>query len=379
MTQTTNPFGYWQDEIVRRAKEGEPAIDQFRPNAHGGISGYWRVIAARTKPDWPVAVWQRDDGQWLVKWGNGAARAFPDAERHEFEQGTFLNCAAIKKAEFEAASASGQWPDGKPARPQSAEEKAGLDIIPVTPASQGGNAPEDGEAIDEYHAAIEARLSAAIKDAEALGTTIDTQEKAERAAAIRDVINASGKLGEARRKEEKQPHLDAAAAVDNKWAVVKRASDIGKRLMDMIDGFQRRERARLQREADEKAAAERKRVAEETAARLKAEAEQRAAEAAEMGEPEALPNDEDIQAEAQRIAAETVETVEVAKPVVAGSSFSRAATKAKRRRGEIVDIKMLAEHFIFGHDTDFAEYMQKRANSAAVAKIALPGVRVVED
>ena len=96
---------------------------------------------------------------------------------------------------------------------------------------------------------------------------------------------------------------------------------------------------------------------------------QQAAQAA--AETVAVPTDDEIAVQAQQAAAEA--PVEVAKPVVQGSAYSKATSKAKVARGKIVDLGKLAAHFVEQKDEDFIAYLQKRVDGAYRVKLTLPG------
>ena len=360
-------FDYWRSEIARVEAGGEP-IDEHRPgNEAASISGYWRVLAAKLKTDWPVIV-QRRNGEELytIQWGGGRPKVMTEAEADEFTNNTFLKCKAVRRLDWTAAVERGEWQDGKRAIPQTDEEKH--DIIPDTPTSEGGNNPVDeetGEEVDAFWLQIKTKLEAQIAKGKAIGK-IDSLEKANAAAAVRDAIREIGALGEKRRKEEKEPHDKAAAAVQAKWVpVLSPASTLAADLLASIDKFQRDERARIERE-------ERERIRRETEERLKREADERAAAAAKEGQPAPpVPTDDDIAAQALQAAADA--PVEVAKPVVQGSAFSKATSKAKVARGKIVDLGKLAAHFVEQKDEDFIAYLQKRVDGAYRVKLTLPG------
>jgi hypothetical protein len=385
----TDIWEYWKSEIVRTEQGGEPN-DPHRQEV-SEITGYWRVLAAKTKVDWPVLVWHSDNG-YLIQWGGARPKPMSTAEVDDFRAGTFLKCAAVRKAAWEQAIFSKQWPDGKVSLPQTAEERH--DVIPATPVEEGGNMILDedtGEPVDDYWLQIKTKLGALAEKAGALGRIVMVKGKpvmqiadlatAEKAAKLRDDIREVGGMGEARRKEEKKPHDDAAKAVQDKWVpVLAPASEVATAILNGIDAFQLAEKRRLEDEERQRREAERKRLAEEEAARLRAEAEARAAEAAERGADVPVIDDEQIAAEAAERAAEQVdaEPIEVSKPVVQGSAYSRAASKARQRSARIVDVKALVLHLVEADDADLLDYLQKRANAAARAKITLPGTEVDE-
>lgn len=418
-------FPYWHSEIARTEAGGEAVDPQRHERSGDDILGYWRIIAAKMKTDWPVLIHRRDDAEgYTVQFGGGRPRPFNEGEEQAFRDGTFLKCKAVRRSDWTLAVQRGEWPDDqKRAIPQSPEEK--YDIIPTTPESEGGNQITDdrtGEVVDAFWAQIRDKLASQITKAGALGTLfkqkragkdypiikITTQAQAEQAAAIRDAIRELGGMGEKKRKEEKKPFDDGAAAVQAKWVpVLEPASETALGLLNGIDEFQAAEKARLEkierdRIAEEtrqrlaKEAEDRKieadRIAEETRQRLAKEAADRAAEAEQQGAPApAAPTEEEIEAqiaaeappvptsaeiEAQALQTAAEAPVEVTKPQVQGGAYSRAASKSRIAVGTITDLAALAKHFVDAKDADFIDYMQKRANAAARAKITLPGMRI---
>lgn len=343
------------------------------------MSGYWRIVGARTKPDYPVAIWTADgETDTIIQIGrmtpvrtNGR---HDDKHWQEFANGSWLHCIAVTEDEYHRAmddKGPGKWDDGKPARQLTADQKLGLDI-PTTPAEQGGNMPPEAAAEIEHEQIVE-KIEALVEKANAIGK-IDSIEKANEAAAIIEPLRGLGTRGEARRKSEKQPHLEAAAAVDAKWSAVRLASEAVKVLLDAVDGFRRAEKRRLEQEEAERQRKERARIAEENRQRLEAEAaERRRIAEAEAREPEPQPSADDMAAEAERIAAETVVPVKVEAPRV-GTAFGRGVSKPKIKSGTITDIDLF-----FGAiktQADVVEFLQKKANALARANVTLPGMEI---
>lgn len=388
----TDPWAYWKSEIVRVEAGGPPIPEDRHSDPAAIIQGYWRVEAAKTKHDWPVLLWREPnpdtnpEGLFSIQWGAGRPKVMTTEEAEEFAATTFLKCRAVRRADWTLAAERGQWGDGKISRPTSTEEKH--DIIPDTPANEGGNNPVDeetGEEVDAFWLQIKSKLSLQADKASELGKVvtikhggkpvpflkIESQADAVKAAAIRDAIREIGGMGEKKRKEEKKPHDDAAAAVQAKWVpVLEPASVIALALLNGIDDWQAREKARLEAE-------ERERVRKETAERLKREADEAAAVAAAAGQPApTVPTDDEIAAQAQQAAAEA--PVEVAKPVVQGGVYSKAVGKAKTKVGTIVDAKAFVMALLDAGDEELTEFLQKRANAAARAKIKVAGVEFTD-
>lgn len=387
----TPSYDLWRTEYYTPTPEEDRLS---RPTDPHLLSGYWRIVGARTKPDWPVAIWTKEGAEHTIfqigrKVMNTAEHG---TEWEEFTVGGWLKCIAVSENDWHMALESGRWDDGKPARTISKEEEH--DIIPSTPADEGGNMifdEETGEEVDDFWLQIKTKLAALAKKAGALGkvTTIKgkgvlrvtTLAEAEAAAKLRDDIREIGGLGEKRRKEEKKPHDDAAKAVQEKWVpVLAPASELAEALLNGIAAFQAAEEARLAEEARKQREAEEKRIREEREAELRREAEERAAEAAKAGESPPVIDDEQIAAQAAEEAAEEAAEIvgEAPKVEVRGSAYGRATRKAKTRTATITDAMALAKHLLDANDTDLLEYLQKRADGAARAKITLPGMEIDE-
>lgn len=357
----TEQWRYWRAEL--KAPGSMPRDTNDR------VAGYYRSDGARTKPSWPVAVWYDIDGTPNVKVGN--SHKIGEAEYMTFKgEATWLRCVAVEHAEYLAAMEFGRWSDGKHARHLDAEEK--LDIIPDTPADEGGNmVDEDGQPIDQFWAQIKAKLEKAQEAITALGK-IDTEDKATKMAAQIEILREAGKLGEAQRKIEKAPWDTGAAAVQTKWVpVLTPASDAIKLGVDAIDKFQKAERARLQAIADEEARVERERLqaiadaeAETERARLQAIADAAAAEKGQTAEAVV------VEAEVVEVAAPVVEAPRVS------TAYGRAVTKAVHRKGKIVDQAKFIKAIKDGDD--FKEFLQNKANALARAKTKVAGMEIEE-
>lgn len=395
---------YWKSEIVRTEAGGVPVPEDRHEHGDKDAVGYWRLMAAKLKTDWPVFLNYVED-HFEIAFGKAKPRPFKDeAEELSFFEHTFLNLKAVRRIDWVAATERGEWADGKRAIPQSDEEK--FDIIPPATDTEGRGTnsvidEETGEEVDAYWLQIKTKLEALVEKAKPFGQItkikrggkelpflkIDTLELAEKAAAIRDDIKALGTMGEKRRKEEKEPHDRAAQAVQDKYVpTLSAASEVGLAILNGIDDFQAREKARLEQiERDRIAAETRARLeaeAAERAAQQRAEAEKRAAEAEAAGEVPAtepeivMPTADEIEAQVQQTVAET--PIEVAKPVVQGTAFSRAASKSKTKVGKIVDKAAFCAALIAADDDELNTFLQKRADTAARSKFKIAGVEFID-
>lgn len=181
----------------------------------------------------------------------------------------------------------------------------------------------------------------------------------------RDLIGLAKKLAkdiDAKRDEEKRPHLEAGRQIDATYKPLKEAADaapapLSKALMDHIN-----EQKRLAAEAAEKA----RRIAEEEAKRAAALADdpilgEDVVDAAKLAQQKA------------DVAAASVKTVATVK----GSEGFRAAGVRTTYRAKVIDYAALVLHY--GHHPDVQAAAEKLANAAiraAKGSITIPGVEV---
>ena len=136
-----NHWGQWQAEKTNPLPE-ERRME--RPTDPALMNGYWRKVGARTEFDEPIVIWTEEDAErnpdgWstVLQWG------FDEKNNHwstphiidetskrwvSFIGVGWLKCIAVSKADWSVAVETGRWPDGKPARRMSTEEKLGIDV-----------------------------------------------------------------------------------------------------------------------------------------------------------------------------------------------------------------------------------------------------------
>ena len=344
------------------------------------MTGYWRIIGPKTKPDWPVMIFTEADpaknpaGATIFQIGRKVHNTVehPD-EWQDFIAGAWLKCIAVSRLDYVASMERGTWPDGKPAKQLTENEKLGIEI----PAG-GNDAPAD-EAIADQIAALLATVKAAeVKD----------QASADAASGLLDKLRGLLKMATAQHDVEKAPILEQAAIVDSKWNNIRNpAKEAGEKLKIARDTWLKNEQARLdaiaaeenrKRRAEAEAAAEAERQirlqeAAERNERLRKEAEQ-------MGMQADLPSQAEIEAE---VAAQVTVKVDEVMPekAKASSTFGRATSAKKVKIAKVVDAALLCNWFLHTDhpDADFAAYLQTRADKAMRAKISLPGVEVTEE
>jgi uncharacterized protein YeaC (DUF1315 family) len=357
------------------------------------MQGRWRIVGPRTGIDTPVAIWADDGQDWAIfqkgrkrpiVTGDVSIPVNPDGPSESaaevwqrFLDKDWFKCIAVEVAAYDMALTTGKWPDGKAAREFTEAEKLGLVPAAADTEGRGTNMPPE-----EAEAAMDAQIIEKIEAELAKIPDVKfplNKDSATFAASIVEKLRGLGKQGEPRRKSQKQPFIDGGNAVDAKWFSLKTASDAIANLVTGINAYTKAEEARLLAEQRKAAEAERLRliaVAEENARK---EAEQAARDALARGEAYEEPTAEAI---AEQVAAEVEQKiaeappVEAPKVVVRGSEQSRAITKATTRTARIFDMALMAAHFTDTKDADFIDYMQKRGNAAARAKVTLPGMEI---
>ncbi|MEQ1407735.1 hypothetical protein ABK249_22705 [Neorhizobium sp. Rsf11] len=253
---TENAWHWWQEALAGRIgpiHDGHPQ------------QGYYRT-RFKDKPWEPVAIWF-EDGEWHALRG----------ERKVDASDIWTWCCR-NPITYEAYN--------------KAIEGAGWDDEPEAPAI-GHNLPDDP------FDALQVEFAAEKEQAEAfLKQPIKTQADADRAAIWSKRLSTIAKKATDLHKVEKQPHLDAGRAVDNKWRELKEEPDaLSKRLKRHMDDYlreQQRIEAERQRKAQEEA--DRKRREAEEAARLAAVAnDDAAADEAKRKQEEAAQAERDAQ------------------------------------------------------------------------------------
>lgn len=335
-----NDYTYWKAEIAAPGSQSRDTTED--------VTGFWRHRAAKTKIDWPIAIWFENDAP-KIKVGNSLTEG-DDALLEFLSGGTWLNAVAVSHGDYLAAMETGLWSDGKPARKMSEAERMG-----VEPVAGDNAAPVDESIADQIEAAVEKARQI---------TKVETEAQAKAANELADRLHALFKLGDAERVKEKTPFDEGAKAVQAKWLpIINPASAERERLVGrggVVKQWLKAEQDRLDREA-----AEERRRQQEEAERIRLENEKAAAEAAEAGEPTPEP-----------IA--PPEPVPAAEPqrARAGNSFGRATGLRKVTRAKIIDIGKLLQ--ALSTHREMVEFAQTLANRAAKAGIPLDGMEIEE-
>jgi len=321
------------------------------------MSGFWRMHGARTKTDWPVAIWNGEgQDETIFQIGRKVRNTAEHRDEwDDFVASSWLHCTAVTEREYHDAMGTGFWVDLKPARQMTEEEKLGIDT------STGGNNPPIDESLADQIASLVDKAKATPEP--------KTQDEANAATAILDKLRALLKRAEAERVTEKEPFLQGSREVDAKWgAIANPGKEAGVDLDNRRKAYLRKEQARL----DAEAAAERKRQQDLVDAeneRIRKENEARLAAAQDHGNYDPTdPTDEPPE-----LLPEVAAPVIAAPRATASSAYGRASGLKTVKVAVVDDPTKLASHFIEAKDVDFADYLQKRAAAALRGKVTLPG------
>lgn len=201
------------------------------------------------------------------------------------------------------------------------------------------------------------------------GSEVESQAQADEVSRLIDAARKAKNKFDADRKAEKQPHMDAAKAVDTAWKPLidgaERVAEVGKAALTpflMAQEKAKREAEEAARREAERAAAEARRLAEQQNGSLEAaKARDAAIEEAKAAEARAAA------AERDRAGAR-------------GAGMARKVSLRTTWRGIVEDRRALLNHIARTRPDDLADFLDDWA-ARAVREGArdLPGVRVYEE
>ena len=346
MSQNAADWKYWRAELAAPGSLSRDTTDK--------VAGYWRVSAAKTKPDTCAAIWYSPEGNVVWAVGRQRPQAGDGKEWDDFMSWTFPKCSAITKEAYHAALETGFWPDGKPVWQMTDEQKLGIEI------PSGDNAAPVDESLADQITSLAATIDKTPEPS--------TQDQANALSGLLDKMRVLLRLAEAERVKLKEPHLQAGREVDATWTAIKAPGErSGIAGEARRKAFLKKEQARLDAEAAEERRKQQAIIDAENQ-RIREENAKRAAEAAEADVPEPA-------AVVPEIAAPAVE----AQRATAGSAFGRASGLKKVTVLDTLDAEALAFHFLETKDVDFINYLTDRAKKAIRAKVTLPGVKTKDE
>jgi len=238
------------------------------------------------------------------------------------------------------------------------------------PATAPGIGDNSGEA-DPFDALRIEYLGEKELAEEYMRQPVTTQAQADKAAIWAKRLTAIKTKAEALHKVEKQPHLDAGRAVDEKWRELKtEPDDLAKKLKAHIKPFlqeQIRQEEERQRKAREEA---------EAARRAAQEAARKAAASGQQSEQDRVA----AQAEAERQAnlARQAEQEAEARKVNAGRTGARVSMRIEKV-GVVTDYAKAAAALVAMKHKDIIEIIDKLAQRAAKAGMPFDGMEIREE
>lgn len=219
----------------------------------------------------------------------------------------------------------------------------------------------------------QARETISLLDVEASawfdGTPIENERQAEDVARLLDAARKAEKQFDTARKTEKQPHDDAAKAVDAAWKPVivdaKRIVEIAKAAQTTwlikLDQEKRAREEAARREAEEKAAAARKLAEQNDGSLTAAKARDAAIEEAKRAE-----------AAAHRAANDRANAK--------GAGMARAVSLRTTWRSEVQDRRAVLNHIAKNDPNALTQFVEEwAARSVRSGARELPGVRIYEE
>jgi hypothetical protein len=297
--------------------------------------GYYRV-RRKGEPWEPVAIFYPEDSDTLVAY-RGGSEVRPD------DIWTWACRNPISYEAYEKARNGGGFDD--------------------EPAAAPGIGDNSGEA-DPFDALKIELAGESEQVADFLKGEVKTQAAADRLGIWAKRLTDIAKRADNQRVVEKEPHLAASRAVDDKWRdIIAEAKDWAAKAKKATEAFL------IAKKREEEARA---RAAAEEAARLRREAEE-AARAAQQAE-QVDEDDEAKRAELIRQAQEAEKAAEV-RNAQAGRSGAKVSLRVEKR-GEIVDYDALLT--ALKDRTEIKELVQSLANRAAKSGFELPGMKIVE-
>jgi len=302
-------YEYWREEL-KGVKHSRDTLDK--------IWGFWRIVGARTKPDFPFAAWSDGGEGTLLKLSRKDPIPLDGDEGYRMFQFQWPHAIAVTRDEYNLAIDTGYWSDGKPSRKEEnvADEK---------PLEWQSNFAPANEVIAE-------RINLLIEKIDAL-LPINSKEAADKASELGVKLKAAVTEGDGLFKTDLAPAEEAVNAVKTKWAAVKTGDTKVTSLRAAIRAWLKLEEQRVAKEAAEAAA-----------------------KAAETGQP--------------------APAAEPAKVEVT-PAYGRKTTLRTVKRGRITD----ATAFVAAleNDGDLKDLLQRKANAFARSGITMPGVEIYED
>lgn len=322
-SKVVDRWKWWQDALNGDFGQITTTPEQgyFRTRSKGG---QWE----------PVAIWVGEDGEWLA-YRNGR-------EVHADDIWTWCCRQPITYESY-----------------QKAMDGGGFDDEPPAPIGHNSGDADPFEAISAELAGEAEQLTEFMKD------PVKDQAGADRVGIWSKRMTDIAKRADGQRVIEKEPHLAASRAVDDKWRdVIASAKDLAARAKKHVEAFLIEQR---------RAEQERARKAAEEAERLRREAEEKAKAATPDIDAEAI---EAERAEMLR-KAEEAEKAAQAKNASAGRTGARVSIRVEKV-AVVTDYGKAAAALVAMKHKDMIETIDRLAQRAAKAGMPFDGVEVKE-
>ncbi|HEU4986829.1 MAG TPA: hypothetical protein VFT89_07170 [Rhizobiaceae bacterium] len=331
--KVVDPWRWWQSALANPDEIGKSLPVTSTPE-----QGYFRT--RQKDGQWePVAIWQDDDGNWLA-YRNGREVRAEDIWTWACRQ-------PISYEQYQAAM------DGK-------------GFADEPPAPIGHNSA--GDDLD----AIKMELAGEIEQLqEFMRKPVETQADADKIGIWSKRLTDIAKRADGFRVVEKEPHLAASRAVDDKWrdpiTAAKEWATKAKRHIEPFLIAEKRKRDEEARKAREEA--ERQRLAKEADLHAKIQAAQ--------SDPERDQQEVDkLVSEAERLAKEPLHPIET-KNASAGRTGARISVRVEKV-GVVTDYAKAAAALVAMKHRDMTETIDKLAQRAAKSGMAFDGMEIRE-
>jgi len=304
-------YDYWHAELAAPGSK-----DRLNVSVDD-IWGYWRIQGARTKPDYPFAAWQAENGT-VFKFGRKPPFDAESVEGQNALSFSFPHAIAVSETEYKTALIEGTWSDGKPSR---------------QPGAIADERPEEGQSnYAPVHEVLQERIESIIEKIKALDP-VDTQEKADKLSGLGQELKAAITEATGAYSALRKPHDDALAVVSANYVFIKSGENMLAASRTTLRDFLRKEEARLAEEARKSS---------------------------------------EVQGSAGEAKAEGVPTPKAK----ASSAFGRATVLRTVKKGVITDrAKFLRA---VKDDADITDLLQRKANALARAGTKKPGMEIEE-
>ena len=224
----SDEYEYWRSALKAAAGEGEwPPIHPDDPQP-----GFYRMRRGKGGRWLPVAIWHSAQEGRLLATVDGKLADDPA------ELWSWVADRPVNYEDYQHRIEHGHWPG-----------EIG-DATPPVPGP-GHNLPADPA--EALMLEIEQEIDAALSWLELHQERIEQSAEADQAEELINRLRKLSRKADKLRKEEKQPHLDAARAVDDRWRpAIQRPKQVIEQLRKVLTTWLRAQKEAARRQAEEK-------------------------------------------------------------------------------------------------------------------------------